>query len=343
MAMTTRRGKGSELTWDEGDDNFERVGIVAEKMKLQSPNVKLAGCRTITFTNGSATVIGTNFLDNSSNGLSQGTECFVLVNDVFYNISINSIQSDTSAEIYEVAEIVVLGEQYNVLDTVWPFASGEYQVFRHINLYDVSWDTIAIGNRIQKVGTYDNENFNVLIGQSLYVNEGSYNTLIGANHQAKSSTNVLVGLYNKLNLDNPGKGENVMIGNNNTIESVGGGLKLGSIIIGFNNQISENSNNSRNHIIGEANNINCNGSLNMILNCFSTTLGGVNSTINSVTAIGFQQEQLDFAVLTNCVVVPRLLVYEIPVFEDDAAAGVGGLIAGMAYRNAAGQAFYKLP
>jgi hypothetical protein len=291
-------------------------------------------------------VLGTNFTSTEFRGLENAYKFYVIIDNIVYYVNIDSIQDDNNAQIYDVRERTPETNEYNeIISETWPFASGTYQAFYFVNDVQTTklYRVIGTENIIDQPTNGAESNDNV-VGAGNYLLNTSDNSIIGNRNRVRGQGNIIAGNYNTLQFTLQQQGYIAILGSGNQIIDLTSGNPSESTITGFSNQINQQSNQIRNHIIACINCIlDAHGGNNAIINSYETTLGGTNSTINRVTAIGFHQEQLDFAVLTNCVVVPRLLVYEIPVFESDALAAAGGLISGMAYRNAAGQAFYKLP
>lgn len=334
MAMTTRRGKGAKLTWDEGDGNFERVGVQSNERNsfVLSPTF-VKGNIKVLFTNNSSSIVGQNFNDPDFLSLESLGTLFVVVDNIAYQVNISSVEDESNATFVSIYYGYELDPQTPLYNT-WPFATGQYDVFASITHLT------------------ETENENIVLSKNTLV-EGKQNVVSGFVNNIKGEYNYVSGRFNNIE----GNEISIIGSRSNAVFEAGNGY---SQIIGFESQIvaPTSGNNSMvianqstilaegqaNSIVaGYANSITGQVSNSAILASLSTTLGGVLSQINHVIVIGFNEAQLDFLVLSNCVVVPRLLVYEIPVFESDAAAGAGGLIAGMAYRNAVGQAFYKLP
>jgi hypothetical protein len=335
MGMTTRRGKGAKLTWNEGDDNFERVGVQSnERLSYVLSPIRIAGGGKITLTNNSNTITGLNFTNPAYNSLLSLGYVIVVYDEIAFKLIINPEETTNTSSTFANFH-TAHDKDEQAIDTVWIFPSGEYDAYaRIVVLTDSESNNIVLSSE-SNIQACQNS---TVIGKINNI-QGEYNRIDGQQNIVDGNSVFIKGDRNNV-LFTGGNGHISIIGHQNTYETNSQGF---GFIHAFNSSVNVGNQQGNSIFGGNGNNIvpSSGSGFNTMLACDSSQLGTGN--IQQVVAIGFKDTQLDFALLHNCVIVPRFMIYEIPVFESDALAGAGGLIAGMAYRNSLGQAFYKLP
>lgn len=351
MSLTLRNEKGSPLTFDEMDGNLEQLddkdGVVHKGYGLGSTDVKITPDPVVTLTNGSSTVTGTGFDQTGPTTIQDNFAFYVRANSTVYVVYLDNVTDPNTGVISEIYDKIADPEENTDLGATWIEATGQYTALRNYTQND-SNAAVEIGYR-NHVGTGDNGA--IALGSDNRL-EGGTGTVVGQNNKNITS-NIVVGSAN--DQENSAGSGNITVGGGNKNTALSFPLGASHIALGNGNttngnrakSIGHSSNVSGNEAlnIGYQNSIN-GGEGNALIACKNTQLGALVGSPASpqtyVIAIGINGEQIDDVTLANIVVIEDLLIRNLPVYADEAAAVVGGLSTGRLYRTATGEVRQKL-
>lgn len=301
MAFTLRLQKGVPLTFEELDRNFT-AGVGAQisgTLDTTSPNILPFGGGQITVTNGSVVVVGvgTTFTESTDRAGIGYAYVFVFQDSVgdWYYADVDTITDNTNLTTFAYRNLSL--NPAALLPGTFTGVSGTYDFF--ISAYvqiGTAGESVFLGPSVYAPGT----DTNVLLGNLVFA-AGGYQIAIGRYIESDGAgRSVLIGTELKSN-----SGYNVALGNGHTIEPAN------CIAIG------------RGHTI-LAPNTKC-----VVISGQGVQLDAENMT--NCIFLGFDNEQIGFANLSNTTIVKHLLQTEISEFASHAAADSAGIPLGMQY------------